>query len=332
MEMRLNNRFRRVARKFGGGLKSVLMGGGVAGAIAALGGGLVLKVLNPLKETQEIIEKTLGRVDDITTLAEKFGTTASNMSRLFAIGEGTGTKQESLIKALDKFQAAITKARVDPNAPSSVRAFAGETDTANAFFKFTQQLRTLSLAERDIVQREVFGSRESLAIADFLQSDLVGVGREVFKGVENIAPGSVDPEADAVLEKALQGAAGLVGQNKILNAKRNFEDLVNKSDLLRPSQLTAIDASRRAEQQRENERLKNFENINAAGEALKRIEYSIEKMATTIVSTFPDLQARIMSVIDKVATAVPKFLSTMNDILSVLKGSRAIRGVKSEGE
>jgi hypothetical protein len=329
MENTLNRRFRNVAKRFGSGLKGVLMGGGVTGAIAALGGGLILKVLNPLKETQEIIERTIGRIDDIGTMANKFSTDMTTMAKLVTLAQSTGLEESELFQLLNKFQTALVNFRADPSKPSAVGQFAGEKDVANAFFKFMQGMRKLDPNNRAAVERDVFGDRLSLKTADFFQTDLVAQSKKLF-GDLGLASGDQAPGAKGVLESVFSKASGLVSQKKLLEARRNFEDLVNKSENINPGQLSAIDAGIRAEQARENERIKNFRQINEAGEALKRIEYSIEKMATTIVSTFPNLQATIISGINAVVNAAPKITSLMNQILGVLKGSRTIRGIRGD--
>ena len=325
MESKLNSRFARVARKFGGGLKRILTGGGVVGAIAAMGSAIVMKVLNPLKETQDAIERTLGRLDNIGTMATKFSTTTGNMAKLITLAEATGISQDELFPLMNKFESAVLQARQDPNKPSAVREFAKDEDIANSFFKFVQALKGLDAGQQGIVQREVFGEKQTLRAADFFQADFPALAKRL--GLDK-----VDTSTKNLLSNQLNPGLDLVQEKKILDAKRNFDDLLDKSKRLSKDQLETIDASARAELKRESERIDNFKQIAEAAESIKRIEYAMEKAATTIFSTFPDIQARLTSVMDKISGALPKIVQSFSDILTVLKGSRTIRGATGEGE
>jgi methyl-accepting chemotaxis protein len=105
MERTLGIRFARVAKKFGGGIMSVLKGGGILGTATFF----LDKILNPLKEVQESIDKTLKSGDDLKTYAKQFNTTAGNLARLQAFGKATGLDADSLRTILEKFQSSVAQ-------------------------------------------------------------------------------------------------------------------------------------------------------------------------------------------------------------------------------
>ena len=149
----LTTRFGKIAKKFGKGLLEVITGGGVAG----LALGIIDKLLNPLKETQDAIDRMLVQGNDIVTNAKQFGTTAGKLARLQALGKSVGLDPESLERParevsgrrllrlckilLNRFQFAsllrpLAPAGVDDNGkpiPAIPR------DTAESFFEFTSK-------------------------------------------------------------------------------------------------------------------------------------------------------------------------------------------------
>src|SRR4051812_39877327 len=117
MDATLSRRFSNIAKKFGKGLLATLTGGGIAG----IGLGLIDKLLNPLKETQDAIDRTLKQGDDIVTYAKQFGTTSGKLYRLMQIAKSTGLDEGSFFMLLEKFQATVAEAAADPKKQTSVR-------------------------------------------------------------------------------------------------------------------------------------------------------------------------------------------------------------------
>ena len=167
MEKSLTTRFGRIAKKFGKGLVATLTGGGVAG----LALGLIDKLLNPLKETQEAIDRVLAQGDDVVTNAKQFNTTAGKLFKLQQLAKSTGLDASQLDLLITKFQTAVAEAEADPNKQSAVRQFVGEKDTAEGFFKFIQSLQRLDKNAQVRAQQEVFGEKQILKMADFLNTD-----------------------------------------------------------------------------------------------------------------------------------------------------------------
>ena len=168
LENALNSRFARVAKRFAGGLKNAILGGG----IAALGLSVIDKLINPLKAVNEHIDSIFQRAEDLTSQAQQFGTTTGALLRLQTIGKGSGVDAETLSGLLVKFQDALVQARANPGQPSAVANFAGEKDTADAFFKFLRGLQGTNELNRGLALQEVFGTRKELSISKFLTGNL----------------------------------------------------------------------------------------------------------------------------------------------------------------
>lgn len=260
MDRTLSQRFGKIAKKFGSGLLAAIKGGGIAGLALTL----VDKILNPLQDVQESIDRIFKRGDDLVTYAKQFNTTSGKLAKLQAFAQSAGLDNEALFFALSKFQTAVAEATVDPNKPTSVRQFAGRTDTADAFFEFIQGLQKLDQGSQSLVQKEVFGERQVLKMADFLQSDFQALNKFFAKF-----------DSDK-LTQAADKAGGLSDLADTLAAQRGLQDLINKSKIVNEGVVRAQDQRARAELSREDERIKSYQSLSTISEASTKIVSLVE--------------------------------------------------------
>lgn len=289
LERALNSRFARVAKKFGKGITAVFTGGG----IAALGLSLVDKLLNPLKETQEAIDRTLKSSDDIVTNAKQFGTTAGKLFRLQQLAKSTGLDENSLDVLLTKFQGAVAEAEADKTKETSVRNFVGEKDMAEAFFEFIQSLQKMERNEQVRVQQEVFGEKQVLKMADFLQTD--------FRDQTRRLGGPTASQLTPGLEKL----AGLNDEKDILSARMTVADTFKKAQLINADMVKMQAEAEQRALNKENANIQGYKdlaNISAgADQILKLLNDGLLKLAeigssaTTMAKTASEMSAsRIM--------------------------------------
>jgi hypothetical protein len=261
MQNALQTRFTAVAKKFGKGMLNAIKGGGVAGIVL----GLVDKFLNPLKEVQEALDRTLAQGDDIVTNAKQFGTTAGKLFKLQELGRSTGLDPDQLFTLINKFQTAVAEAEADKTKDTSVRAFVGEQDMAEAFFEFIQQLQKMDKNQQLLVQQEVFGEKQILKMADFLQTDfakqinLIGA-----KGSEIYTPGLIK-------------AADLKDLKDAFEARRNLDDSVTKGRIINEGMITSQDRIAKVELRRENASLASYQSLSSISENTNKIFALLEK-------------------------------------------------------
>lgn len=305
VERSLNNRFKSVAKKFGGGLLSAIKGGGIAG----LAIGLIDKVLNPLEAISEAIDKSLNKGDDLATFAKQFNTTAGNLAKLQAFGQATGLDAEGVRMLLVKYQGAVAQAAADPSKPSAVSAFVGKTDTAESFFEFIQSMQKLTAVQQNLVQQEVFGERQILKASEFLNAN--------FKQLERTFGAIGVPTADAMSQ-----AAEWLGQQSdnrdILRAAKEQNDLITKSKLIKDSTIAGLNQADKLALKQENKNLGSFD-------ALQQISINNQKLINVAVNAFLELAPLL-------AQALPKLVGvadTVQQSLPSIKGSRAIRGIQN---
>lgn len=294
METSLSTRFGKVAKKFGKGLIGAVAGGGILG----LASSLIDKLLNPLKETQEAIDKTLSQADDVVTNAAQFNSTAGKLFKLQKFAQAAGLDPNSLDVLITKFSTAVAEAQVDPNKDTSVRAFVNQKDTVDAFFNFIQSLQKMDKTQQLLVQQEVFGEKQILKMADFLQSD--------FAAVEKMLKLRTSAEYDAALGKQ----ALLNDLKDTLEARRDAEDKFKKAGLINSSMIFSQDRQAQIELDKENRRIQSYKSLaimqEASGKILSLLENGYMELA--------DIATRSR---------------TITDFITKFSVSRAIKGIKS---
>ncbi len=266
MERNLNNRFGRVAKKFGKGMVNVLKGGGIAGAAISI----VDKILNPLQETQESIDKFLKEADDLETNAKLFDTTAGKLFKLTRIAEATGLDQDGLAMLLNKFASAVTDAKADPKKDSAVRSFVGQTDMVEAFFEFIQRMQKNTPLERIAIQKDVFGEKQTLKAADFLGTPMSEILSQL-----KLRPTA---EYDAMIAN--------VGPNAdladLLKSQRTADDFSQKSGIGWEAIVRKRDELERDMISKENQRIQSYQDLANIQSVANKVLFFVEQGYTLL--------------------------------------------------
>lgn len=301
MEQVLQSRFTKLAKGFGKGLTSAIKGGG----IAAIGLSLIDKILNPLKEIQDAIDKTLKSSDEITTNAKQFNTTSGKLAKLITLGQSTGLDQDSLFMLINKFQNAVASAAADPKEPSSVRAFIGKTDSAEAFFEFMQSLQKLPKNAQLLAQQNVFGEKQILKMADFLQTDFKKQYNQKLK---------LNQRPTETLTKNIDSLAAKNDLAEELAAVRNLDNFAGKNKVIRTDMLYARDKSERLDLRREDQNIANYKNLASISDTSTKIFIKIEEM----LNLLGGLVAKYTGVVDQGLglMSVKSFTNIMSHLFS----------------
>lgn len=247
MERSLSSRFMKISKKFGKGLVAAMTGGGIAG----LALGLVDKLLNPLKETQDAIDRALKQGDDIVTNAKQFGTTAGKLFRLVQLGKSTGLEEGSLFVLLEKFQTAVAEAKADPTKQTSVRKYANDKDMAESFFQFIQSLQKLDKNQQVLVQSEIFGEKQILKMADFLQTDFAAQAKALG-----------GPSAEK-LTPSLEKLGALNDLKDILKSRQELQDAEKKGRIISEGMVRSQAEREKLDLDRENKQIQSYKDLAA---------------------------------------------------------------------
>jgi hypothetical protein len=271
MDRTLSSRFANVSKKFGKGLGAILGAGGIAGAAVGATIALVDKILNPLKEVQEAIDRTLNAGDNIVTNAKEFNTTPGRLLNLQSFAGAKGLDPEGLDTLLVKFQGAVADAVGDPNKPSAVRQFTGEKDTAEAFFQFIQSLQVLRKTDPNAAiraQAEVFGERQRLKSSEFLNADFAELSRQLQLPNEAQMTQRLNKLDDTEDFKSL-----LAQRTRIfdLSTKNIGKDIVTKNANADLRRIT-----------RENSNIAQFDSLKTVDDATIAMSTQLEKVAVLL--------------------------------------------------
>lgn len=294
METSLTSRFTKIAKKFGAGIKTALSLGGIAG----IGLALIDKVLSPLKEIQEQIDKTLHRADDISVEAKQFNTSTGNLFKLQTLGQARGLAPEELNVLLTKFQGATVGALADPSKQTSVRNFAFKgQDTAEAFFAFIQALQKLPKEQQVLAQTEVFGERQIGRASEFLNTANFGA----LAGKLSLGPG-------AVYTQKINRVAELADLDKVEKTNLAAKDFIGTGDKIDERKVTAINVSQGVQESRLRDKLDNFTLIKKVDDAVNDITDILSNLLTGV-------------------TDIGKSHARIEADLARIPGSKFIRGV-----
>ncbi len=269
MESNLNLRFGKVALKFGKGLAKAMLGGGiVAAALTAIN-----RLLNPLEAVEERIKSLLGQSENISDTAEKFGTTAGKFFKLEQLGAAAGLDQAGLKEMLTKFQEKIQLAQKELADPShgisrstaAVKNFVGESDVASAFFRAIQDLGTKDKETRAVIEKAIFGEKQTGAQRRFIDTDFASVQKKL--GVEN----------SDQLQEAFSKNSNINELSRTLEAARGVQQFMLQSSKLNANMITAMDEAQRLQMNKDALELENFQTLKEASVSIQKIQNLVDQ-------------------------------------------------------
>ncbi len=281
MENSLGKRFSKIAKKFGKGLTAAVELGG----IATIGAELISKVLNPLQDIKEAIDKTLNKGSDIAVQARQFGSTPAELAKLQAFGTASGIDPSEINRLVEKFQAAVSEAVADPTKQTSVRQFVGEKDSVKGFFDYIQGLRSLDKNQQVQAQQEIFGEKFIGRMSEFVQADFKDLAKK-FSGL--------NPEQ---FSAATARAEKLDQKNKENMTIREWNDFIAKSKAISGGGIDAINASEIQKLKTQNENIKDTKKVVSLDQAMNEMQDQLAKLSKEILLNIPELMKTMQFVI-----------------------------------
>lgn len=307
MQKQLQSRFTKIAKGFGSALKS--------GAALALGAAVLDKLINPLQEVKAAIDRTLGKADDVVTNAKQFNTTTENLLKLRAIGAVKGVSAESMDLLITKFQGSVAQAKANPNDPanSAVRNYVNEKDTVLAFSNFIQELQKMDKNQQVLVQQQVFGEKQVLKMAEFLQDTGFKESQQFLKNVDF-----------AAVAKATEKLGNLADTNEGNKTVRELNDLINKAGVISGETVKNLNRSETVALIRENGRIGRSAQSFTAEERMAEIQDNVEKLTNEILTKIPV----IFDALNGITGLLRKSVEGWQMIFKVLSQSPLLKGIK----
>lgn len=319
MENDLNKRFSRVAKKFGGALKtvgsklkSVIAGGAVAGITAM--------VANPIENLNQSMDETLRRYDDLNSRAKQLGVSSGQLYQATAIAQSAGIEPDDFRSILTAYAVKLGEARKGED--TMLAEFVDEENIITGFFKMLKSLQGLEASERMYFASKIIGEDDSAKLAELINTDLLERQRELFG---NISPEDSTKEIEIItkpdknisdndnkknrtaseqITQAIQRLSNVEERQAVLRGQRDLNDLIVKSQSITNETVNLQNELLKKQDEVENAQLKTYE-------AFVKMQLATEESKRILA----EMQASI-------APAVEKGVGIAEDMFNWLKNSK----------
>ena len=273
LESDLNGRFARVAKKFGGALRTVgskLRGIIAGGAVAGIGA----MMTNPIDSLNSTLDETLRRYDDISSRAKQLGVSSGQLFQATAIAKSAGIQEEDFRAMLTAYAVKVGEAKAGQD--QMLKEFVNE-DLLTGFFKMVRSLRELSPEQRAYFGAKILGEDDVAKLAELINTDVQERHRQLF--------GNTTAEQTT---RAIEKLAGTEGKQSIMRGRLDVENLLAKSQNITNETIRMQSELERKKQEAENINLSNYE-------MFARMQQATEDSKVILA----DMQAKIAPLLEK---------------------------------
>lgn len=314
MESDLNKRFKRISKGFGNGLKTAITGG----AIGALAGSLIAKVLNPLKETEETINKILGSAASVKDQADQYESSSGNVFKLQQLAKAKGVDEQQLGTLLTKFQVALAEAREFQSlskekqeekgplegASAIVQNFTDEKDVAEAFYQFQKALRLQTKDAQTMIIKDLFGEKTIGKTFSFLNEDLDALSKQI------------GARGGDYYTKFIESVDKKSNLQSVLESRRNLDYLPKQASGITEKMIYDMDRSQRVELDKQIDNLAMFDKLKQAQVDINEIKNKFEKgynmLVSEVIPKAADSFRLLERLIDKIGGKTAEIFGTMD--------------------
>ena len=301
MENDLNSRFKRVAKKFGGALRTV--GGALKGLLT---GAAVAMIANPIEKLNEKLNSTLSYADQITTRAEAIGTSAGRLAQVETVAKSAGIS--NIDQILTKFQTGLARARLGED--KTLTQFTKYDDTLTAFLNAIKSIQGIkNVNERTFAVQKIFGEENAAKMSELIAIDFSERWGQIFGNMDvgkirkaaspfvvNVGGKAQAQESEKGRDIGFEGLAeefdliferlgGLEDQQAVKSQRRMFEDFITKSETITGKLLEAQDATERRRLETENVQMKSFEKFAKMAEEAEKTKTILAEIQQALVPT-----------------------------------------------
>jgi hypothetical protein len=319
---KLSARFGSVAKKFGSGIKSALKFA-FAGSAFSIAANLIQKVINPLEGVAELIKSTLSDANDVVTAAGEFESTPSTIQKIQSAGKAAGgIEPQEMLTLLRRFHTSIIEARAIQADPTKSQAekeglavsqFTEEKDVGTSFLNFLDSIRKVDPKVREQAMFDVFGERMTGKAQDLVQNDLFALLDKLGVRGKDLSP-------------ELEKLNNLSGLSNFLAAQEDLRQVGERSRNINEEQVRKLASGDAAENDRNVDRLANFENLFKTQEEAKNILHRLEQLVTKMPALIEGLNSGMIR-IQEVIGSIGGTLSTIGARISELTKSPVVRGI-----
>ena len=273
LENDLNGRFARVAKKFGGALRTVgsKLRGIIAGGAVA---GITAMMTNPIDSLNSTLDDTLRRYDDISSRAKQLGVSSGQLFQATAIAKSAGIQEEDFRAMLTAYAVKVGEAKAGKD--EMLKQFVNE-DMLTGFFRMIESLRALAPEQRAYFGAKILGEDDVSKLAELINTDVQERHRQLF--------GSTTAEQTT---RAIEKLASTEGKQSILRGRLDVENLLAKSQSITDNTVRMQNEIARKQQEAENINFSNYE-------MFAKMQVATEDSKVILA----DMQARITPLLEK---------------------------------
>lgn len=273
LENDLNGRFARVAKKFGGALRTVgsKLRGIIAGGAVA---GITAMMTNPIDSLNSTLDDTLRRYDDISSRAKQLGVSSGQLFQATAIAKSAGIQEEDFRAMLTAYAVKVGEAKAGQD--QMLSEFVNE-DMLTGFFRMVESLRNLNPEQRAYFGAKILGEDDVSKLAELINTDVQERHRQLF--------GSTTAEQTT---RAIEKLASTEGKQSILRGRLDVENLLAKSQSITDNTVRMQNEIARKQQEAENINFSNYE-------MFAKMQVATEDSKVILA----DMQARITPLLEK---------------------------------
>ena len=301
MENDLNGRFKRVAKKFGGALRTV--GGALKGLLT---GAAVAMIANPIEKLNEKLNSTLSYADQITTRAAAIGTSAGRLAQVETVAKSAGIS--NIDQILTMFQTGLAKARLGED--KTLTQFTKYDDTLTAFLNVIKSLQGIkNVDERTFAVQKIFGRENAAKMSELIAVDFAERWGQIFGNMDvgkirkaaspfvvNVGEKAQKQTKETGADVGFEGLAdefdliferlgGLEDQQAVKSQRRMFEDFITKSETITGKLIDAQDATERRRLETENVQMKSFEKFAKMAEETEKTKTILAEIQQALIPT-----------------------------------------------
>jgi len=269
MERSLFDRFKNIGKQAKKTLRDVVSGGLLGFAV-----GLAQSMLSPIEEVETRIKAMLDKAGELADIAEDFNTSTGKLRQLEVLGLVNGLKSENLKAMLTAFRDSVelARAQIEKKEPldektSLVQNFAGRTDMAEAFFEFIQSLRQIQGAQRNNIERTLFGNVQRGGARRFIDN----------AGVVHGPQGYVNPRVGE-FTKAATKLEDLNDKYTMDKFSQESREILNYSANLNKGLLDQMIGYENRQKAKELRQLQNYTELAAARLAIDKLNGILENV------------------------------------------------------
>ena len=273
LENDLNGRFARVAKKFGGALRTIgsKLRGMIAGGAVA---GITAIMTNPIDSLNSTLDDTLKRYDDISSRAKQLGVSSGQLYQATAIAKSAGIEEQDFRAMLTAYAVKVGEAKAGQD--QMLAEFVNQ-DMLTGFFEMVRSLRELSPEQRAYFGAKIIGEDDVSKLAELINTDVKERHKELF--------GSTTAEQTT---RAIEKLAGTEGKQSIMRGRLDVENLLAKSQTITAETVRLQTELARKQQEAENMNLQNYQ-------AFARIQYATEESKVILA----DIQQKLAPAVEK---------------------------------